>query len=344
MSSPRVSVLMAAYNAVSYVETAVDSILQQTFSDFELIVVDDGSTDGTWEILERLAIQDGRIRLERNPKNCGIARTRNRGVELARGEFIAIMDADDISKPYRLEKQSAYLVNHPQVGVVGGAICFFTEGGATPSRVKSFPLTPSLVTWTLCFESPFADPASMIRRSLLVEMEGYRTDHIVAMDYDLWQRLSRIAQLANLPDVVLHYRWHGDNISHRRAEEGNRLASLIAQRAVEAIYGQPIPLDAVKQMLRYHGTPIKDMIVVAQMIDALALRYRAGARLTPADWAAIRADAARRILWLMQHRAENGSMTALAYAARLDPVYAARWSQSMLRQAARRRLLEPRPQ
>src|SRR5690606_16968243 len=143
--------------------------------------------------------------------------TRNRGTELARGEFIAVMDSDDISLPDRLEKQVAYLDSHPSVGVVGGAFRSLQGKEEILSTVRSFPLTPGLCAWFMHFSPSACHGASMLRRSLLVEVGGYRPEYMVAVDYDLWERLSHYTWFANIADVVLFYRRHDSSISIRRS-------------------------------------------------------------------------------------------------------------------------------
>ncbi|MCC6168930.1 MAG: glycosyltransferase [Caldilineaceae bacterium] len=338
-SPPRVSVVMGAYNSAPYLEATVESILRQTYADFEFIIIDDASTDDTWSILEKLAAQDARIGLHRNPVNLGISHTRNLGTDLARGEFIAVMDHDDISAARRLEKEVTYLDAHPDVGVIGGAVRRLVGDNAAPLRNIHYPVTPQLSTWILCFESPLSHPASMIRRALLIEVGGYRPEFVTANDYDLWQRLSRVTHLASLPDIVLDYRWHGENTLLRRVEDGRRETVSIAQRAMEYVYGQQVPLEIVRQLLRYHSSPPQDMRVLSRTVYALAMRFREQERLTQAEWASIRGDAARRILHLLRHHpGVEGRATALVYAARLDPVHTARWSQSMVRKAVQSKL------
>ena len=123
---PKISVVMPAYNAENYIREAIDSILAQTFRDFEFLIIDDGSTDHTVEIIR--SYSDSRIRLYQNERNMGVAATLNRGLDLARGEYIARMDADDISLPERFAKQAAYMDAHPDVAVCGSNIILFSEG------------------------------------------------------------------------------------------------------------------------------------------------------------------------------------------------------------------------
>lgn len=336
---------MGTYNGAPYIEATVESILQQTYPNFEFVIIDDASTDATWSLLEQLGAQDARIVLHRNAANLGISATRNLGTKLAQGEFIAIMDHDDISLPNRLEKQVAYLDVHPEIGVVGGAIQFIIADAL--AAVETFPLTPGAVAWKMCFGVPCIHPASMVRRSVLVAVGGYDLSFRGANDYDLWVRLSQITGLANLPDIVLYYRLHSSSYSGQRSQEmGNELAA-ISQRVIEAEIGAHLTRDEVLHLITRYGHP--DMwdraSKLSRVIYLLAHHVHQKKQLSTAEWVSIRHDAARRILRLLRLKADTGNMaTALMYAARLDPVYTARWSQSMLRQAARRRLLGSRPQ
>src|SRR5262245_2206009 len=165
-ASPLVSVVMPVYNGERFVLEAVRSILAQTLRDFELLVVDDGSTDRTAELLAVEQARDERLIVHRLPSNVGFRTALNAGCALARGELIARMDADDISLPTRLARQVEFLRQHPDVAVVGAAIQVI-DGNGVRGRFKSYPVQPGLAAWSMLFFSSLAHPAVILRRDAL---------------------------------------------------------------------------------------------------------------------------------------------------------------------------------
>jgi GT2 family glycosyltransferase len=224
--TPRVSVVMAVCNGERFVREAIESLRNQTSKDFELIVVDDGSTDATPRIVEDLRARDDRIRLH-SQSNTGYPDALNVGWGLARGEYVAILDADDLAEPGRLERQRAYLDEHPDVGVVGGALLLVTADGR-PFYVASYPTDAAGVLEGLQTHCPVGHTAVLMRRSILEEVGGYRSTIPLAEDYDLWLRVSERYPIVNLPDIVGRYRMHGDNESHAIRDGA---ASMVRARA-----------------------------------------------------------------------------------------------------------------
>jgi Glycosyl transferase family 2 len=209
-SQPKVSVLMPVYNGELYIREAIDSILNQTFSDFELIIIDDCSTDGSVAVVK--TYMDSRIRLIANPINQGLSFILNQGNKLARAEYIARIDCDDISLPKRLEKQVEYLDRHPDIAVLGAqSIDIDTEGKVTKNQsMYLYPVEPSSLRWTASYLCPFRHPLVMYRRQILWEkLGGYDETISFAEDYEIWQRLlNNNYQGANLPEILLKYRVH----------------------------------------------------------------------------------------------------------------------------------------
>ena len=209
---------MAVLNGERFVAEAVASLQAQTLDDFELIIVDDGSTDATPRIVEALAVDDERIQLH-SQRNTGYPEALNVGWRLARGEYVAILDADDLAEPHRLERQLVYLDEHPEVGVVGGSLLLVT-GDGRPFYVASYPATAAAVREGLQTHCPVGHTAVLMRRSILEEVGGYRSAIAVAEDYDLWLRVSERYPIVNLPDIVGRYRIHGANVSHASIRRG----------------------------------------------------------------------------------------------------------------------------
>lgn len=206
---------MTVYNEEKkYLPEAVESILNQTFTDFEFIIIDDASTDRTAEILDRYT--DSRIIRFRNEKNVGPYISKNKGLAVARGEYIAIMDSDDISLPERFQKQVVYLSTHPEVGVLGTNVAVIDEIGNEDLETNYYfeiYTEPEVVKWHLLFMVPVQHPSVMMRKHALKSIRGYSDNLSYAADYDLYLRLSKITKIANLNEKLLLYRWHKSNMS-----------------------------------------------------------------------------------------------------------------------------------
>lgn len=196
---------MPAYNAEKYLREAIDSILSQTFTDFEFIIINDGSTDSTKDII--LSYTDPRIIYLENEQNSGICVTLNKGLDAARGTYIARMDADDISLPDRFQKQVAYLSTHPEIGVLGTDIEVFGDS-IQPYEFRQLH-TPEECSAGLIFNSCFAHPSVMMRRHVLESFNLRYKDKFRGLeDYELWWQLNKLCKLNNLPEILLRYRHH----------------------------------------------------------------------------------------------------------------------------------------
>jgi spore maturation protein CgeB len=233
-SEPFVSVVMPVYNGAQFVSAAIDSILAQTFTDFEFLIVDDGSTDNTAEILKTYAAADSRIRIL-HQANAGKVAARNAGSKAAKGEYIAVMDSDDIDHPDRLTKEVVYLEEHPMVGVVGSWAQLIDAQGQN-LHVLKHPLTPAMVAWSLLFKNPVSNASALFRRDLGEKIGWYHDT--AAEDYDFWVRLSAITDFATIGTALLQHRlWSGAYTdTHTSAQEHS--AAAISQLAAEQIQYQ----------------------------------------------------------------------------------------------------------
>lgn len=203
MHTPRVTVLMPVFNAGIYLDLAVQSILSQTFTDFELLIIDDGSTDGSFERIAHY--QDQRIRLEVNHKNQGLVYSLNRGIQLSRGEYIARMDGDDFSLPERLAIQVEFMDSRPDIGICGSWIQIMDS---VPIQTWRYPIDHEAIRCRLIFASAMAHPAVIMRRSILLHYQLlYDPRKTFAEDYAFWCECSKHIQLANIPRVLLDYRF-----------------------------------------------------------------------------------------------------------------------------------------
>lgn len=219
-SHPKITVIMPVYNGEPYLDEAINSILDQTFTAFEFLIIDDGSIDRSLEIIRRY--QDSRINLIINPVNKGLVDSLNLGLSLAKGEYIARMDCDDISKADRLEKQVKFLIEHPDIGVIGSCIDIINNNSKI-IQTWIYPAESELIKWELFFHCPFAHPSIMFRKTLVKQVNGYSDKYPHAEDYDLWWRLYELTNFANLSESLLLYRIHEKNITnvHRNIQIDN---------------------------------------------------------------------------------------------------------------------------
>jgi glycosyltransferase involved in cell wall biosynthesis len=247
---------MTAYNHEQYVGDAIRSILRQTLTDFELIVVDDGSEDGTLDVARRFE-SDGRVVVVPQPR-IGRGRALNVAIANSRGEFIAILDADDLAEPKRLEMQRAYLQSHPEVGVLGGQSRLTFERHDS-KRLARIPLTDSEMRRTLPRRNPLVHSAVMMPRAVLEEFGGYDETLSVAVDYDLWIRIASRFQLANLPDVLTVQRVHSSAYFQNRIAiwERFKTRTRLRWRALRQFSRNPLdlwyvvnPLDLAQWIVR----------------------------------------------------------------------------------------------
>lgn len=212
-NAPGVSVVMAVYNGERYLADAVESTLSQSFADWELVVVDDGSTDGSSRILAEYAAADPRVVVHRQ-ENGGMAAALNQGLDLARAPLVARLDADDLSLPGRLEQQHRFLRDHPEVGMVGGQAAIIDRNGREVAEAR-YPLDDKAIRDQMKRTTAFVHSSVMIRREVLDRTGGYRSQFDSAEDLDLWLRVAERAQLAHLPEKVAAYRIHPEQTSNK---------------------------------------------------------------------------------------------------------------------------------
>lgn len=213
-STPLISVITPAFNCELYIEEAIKSILQQNFTDFEYIMLDDCSSDKTFEIIKKYAKIDSRIIPIQNEVNLDIAQNRNKGIELARGKYIAWQDADDISYPYRLKFQVEHMEKHSEVGICGGYLESFNEQGILD--VREYPAEDKNLRKKIFLFSPVAQPAAMIRKECFEKIGKFNPMYPPAEDLDMSFRIGMYYQFANLRKVVLKYREHSSSATFKR--------------------------------------------------------------------------------------------------------------------------------
>lgn len=231
---PVLTVIMPVYNGEKFLKKSIDSVLNQTFTDFILLVLNDNSSDSTADILEHYKKKDSRISIITKTKNEGPANLRNEGVEKADTEFIALLDADDIALPTRFEKQLDYLKMHPEVGVCGTWFTFF----GTKDKIVKHEVSHEALKVQFLNSCGIGNPTVMFRKSVLGNLR-FEHQYVPAEDYGLWSQLIHKTQFHNLPESLLKYRWHDDNISQTKEANLRKSEVLIKTKQLEHLGIQP---------------------------------------------------------------------------------------------------------
>lgn len=238
-----VSVVMPVYNAQRYLREAIESVLGQTFADFELIAVDDGSKDDSLAILREYAAKDPRVKVE-SRANTGIVGALNDGLKVAAGEFIARMDSDDVATPDRFEKQVAYLGANPDCVLVGSQVMLIDSDGAALCPKQDTEYTHEAIDSAhLAGRWPLVHPTIMMRREALLKAGAYREKYQWLEDLDLFLRMAEVGKLASLKDVLLRYRLHTGSVCHTREADQDRIRPEL-EAEVYARRGIAPPADA----------------------------------------------------------------------------------------------------
>lgn len=204
--NPTVSVLVPVYNGMPYLPNALESVLRQTWRDFEVVVVDDASTDESWSAIQTIANQDSRVRAVRNETNLGLPGALNRGLEFSRGEWIARQDQDDLCDPRRFARQLAFLRVHPDVKLLFSDARIIDADGRSRGRRRTVA-RPEEARWDLCFRCNFPHSSAMFARETVAALGGYRNVH-ACEDWDLWSRVAEVAEVASLRVPLMKYRVH----------------------------------------------------------------------------------------------------------------------------------------
>lgn len=212
---PQTTILMPTYNCSKYIEQAIASTIRQDYADFELIIIDDGSNDNTLQVVK--GFTDNRIIYLKNEINQGIVKTLNAGIKVAKGKYIARMDADDVMLGNRLEEQINFLESRPDHGMVGGWYKIMDETGKLLDSLQTLQNHDD-IKLGLLFRNQFAHPTVTMKTSLVKKLK-YKQDFLYTEDYDLWCRMSEISKVANLPDFYLSYRWYSNNTCNTKQKE-----------------------------------------------------------------------------------------------------------------------------
>lgn len=244
----KVSVLMPVYNAEKYLAEAINSIISQTYRDWELVIINDGSTDSSLSIIN--SFSDSRIKVINNETNLGLIKTLNKGIGLCNGEYIARMDADDISMPNRLALQVDFLDSNEEYILCGTNADVIDSHGKITGKIIN-PTKNILLQISLLFTNPFIHPSMMICRDILT-VNFFDENAIYVEDYELWTRLADLGQIANLELPLLQYRWHETNVSvkHSEIQEATKNKIISSQLA-------KLDISPTEQELYWHRATFK---------------------------------------------------------------------------------------
>ncbi len=283
MSDPKVTVLMSVYNAKRFLIESIESILSQTYKDFEFIIINDGSADKTPEIF--CSYHDPRIRIINNEKNIGLTRSLNKGLKLAKGKYIARQDADDISGEYRIEKQVKSLEANRFLGLVSSSFDIIDSSGRTVTTVN-VTVDERDIRKTIFDHNPFCHGAAMFRKEAIKIVGGYRGFFRYSQDYDLWLRISEKYQVGNIEEILYSWRRSDESISEKNLIEQFRYAMAAIEQAKKRQTGNIDDIDAGltpslpdiknlpkglrRELLNYHLSDIIDSLRMLRIKKAVA--------------------------------------------------------------------------
>jgi GT2 family glycosyltransferase len=316
-TSPIVSVVMAAYNGAGLIEETLASLAAQTLADFEVLVVDDRSTDATRDIVR--AWPDDRVRLIALEVNGGPVRARNRGVAEARGRYIAGLDQDDLCRPERFARQVAWLDAHADCALLGTQVDWLDGTRTGPSRYPAVT-TPALIAWLTWIENPLAWSSVMVRADVARRLDPFtRPEILYAEDFDLYHRVQAHGGIARLDEALVVYRRHGGGASNRFTETMEDSATRVLAQAHAAILGEAAAA-ALARLLVVHlmrGDPVPDRATLAALGAGMATLQAAFlARHDPAaDSRLIRWETARRWAGIGRAGLRAGTLTLADLAA-----------------------------
>lgn len=228
--TPAISVVLPVFNGGAFLQAAIESVLNQTFTNFELIILNDGSTDQSIQIIEDFAAKDSRI-VVIDRENRGLVATLNQGVQLARADLIARMDADDVSMPARLKFQYEFMLNHPIIVASGTGYILIDDRFNLIRKFIPEEKNEVLQVQALSGSTPICHPTAIFRKREFLEVGGYREKAMLAEDLDLWLRIGEKGEIANLSNILLYYRQHSNSLSESKQIKQIEIMNQVAREA-----------------------------------------------------------------------------------------------------------------
>lgn len=324
MTTRLISVVMPVYNGERYLASAIDSILAQTYSNFEFIIINDGSTDSTPIMLAEYVERDSRIKLLHQGQNQGVTKALNWGCKLAQGKYIARMDADDLCEPERFERQVKFLENHPEVIVVGCWSAYIDEDDTVIGIWKT-PTNPRVIQWRQIFSNNLAHPSVMMRRAEVAQVGFYSTE-LPIEDFALWSQLSLIYDLANIPEVLQKRRVWKESITVKSRDIQIKSGTTVVAATVAHYLGNPITerLAYILCTLGLKMPPTKsfELMETAYIVENLHQTYTKANSLSPDDAMKIANDAALKLYFLafqLKQKAPHNAIKLILKGIRISP-------------------------
>ena len=256
MTSPELSVFITSYNSELYIREAINSILNQTYTDYELIIIDNASTDKTVSIIK--SYMDNRIHLVSHSQNIGIVGSRNQALDMAKGTFITFLDSDDIAHPQKFEKQLAFLKNNPEFGMVGSSVILINGKGTETGRWK-LNSRAGTIPAIMLFHNYFVNSAVMFRKALVKDFK-YPEDLIIGEDYILWFNLLQISKGINLPEYLTSYRQHSHSLIQCNAEKKEAYDKKVYKHIFQKIGLQPTDEEYEIHISLKNDVPVNSMM------------------------------------------------------------------------------------
>ena len=268
------SIVMSVFNEECWVTESLSSLINQTYRNLEIILVDDGSTDATVELVQKICQADSRVHLFRNSKNIGLPASLNVGISIARGDYIARMDADDVADLKRIEKQVNFLDSHPEVGILG-TWCYKVIEGSNEQSLWKRPVHHAEILFNEMANASAAmvHPTVMMRRDVLPSRKPYNESYSCAQDKDLWSRLLLTTRFQNLAEPLLNYRVREKSISGSRKSEQRRLGASLAVNLVQKKIPNKWSYAELMEMLSYDNFPISGENAAKWNFMGVILKY-----------------------------------------------------------------------
>jgi len=319
---PLVSVLVSVYNGENFLGKAIESLVNQTYKNIEIIIVNDGSTDRTEEIIRSYMKKDERIILIENNKNIGISKSKNKALAIARGKYIAILGADDIAFPERIQTQVEFMESHAEIGVLSGNACIIDEAGNI-QRQTNYPESHELIHWTMLIRtSPVCDTSVMFRKEIDNEPVFYDENYSVAEDFELWSRLIDKTRFQNLRLPLVYVCDRKDSITKLKQDLLKKYSIIIRKRMLYKFLSVQIPdhlVEITRTMMHCSPNEARELM---QMLNAIFIRMQEKYNLSPTIKAKIKEDVSARYILIGQNQDNLLSMAHFYYVAFINsPFY-----------------------
>ena len=329
---------MPVHNGAAYLRDSISSILRQTMTDFELIIVDDGSTDGSGDIIEMFAERDKRLRVLRNETNEGLGPALNRGLTAATGEYVVRQDADDIALPFRIERQIAQLDENRNVVAVVCDYAIADRSGRIRRTVHN-RLSDEAMRWLILFHNPVGGNRITFRRSSAEIVGGFDRSYPLGEDHDFASRLMTVGDIVGSRSVDLLYRQHESNVTRTRLDELMTNMVRVTKRLIGRELWRELPDDhsaEVSAVWRVKGGPRLSPTLVDEILHELADKFQKRGQLTPAQMADVRKVTAARLMLLAVTLLQTGDRDRSAAWARCAAGWSLRGTATALRYGANR--------